>query len=96
MRAPLRRVRCRLVAQRAGEVVVRTDEGEEVTLGASGPAEDAAALTGAELEALYVAEPNPRLVWLRRAGAPAELPPPERRSQAIRERWARTLEILSR
>ena len=48
MRAPLRRVRCRLVARRAGEVVVRTDEGEEVSLGTSGSAEDASALAGAD------------------------------------------------
>ncbi len=73
---------------------MRTDAGEEVALGTSGVGDDVAALAGAELEALVV-EPSARLVWLRRAGAPPELPSPERRSQAIRERWARTLEILS-
>lgn len=93
----LARTACRLVRVEDPALVLRAADGRELTLLAD-PAQQAAAAELAEhpLLALHTLGPAPRLLWLRRADVDPAIPDPATRSQILRERWAETLEILSR
>lgn len=57
--------------------------------------EQALRLRGEEVEALVLQGPTPRLLWIRKAGEPFNVPSPAERIARMHERWGETLRRLA-
>lgn len=74
----------------------RTNRRQRLTRSASeAVVQQALELRDGPVEAMCVAGPSPRVVWVRAAGV-AAIPGDDERSASLRTRWERTLAILAR